>query len=55
MSILSNTGTGFAGPVSYVAGVHPISLALGDFDANGLLDIAMTNDVGVAVITNVTH
>ncbi len=44
VSILLGNGDGtFGTPVSYVAGNEPISIAVGDFNADGTLDLAVAN------------
>ena len=46
VSILFNTGNGeFAGPINYGVGFDsPSSIAIGDFDSNGVPDLAVTNE-----------
>ncbi len=47
LSVFRNTGAGtFAASVNYAPTIDPASIALGDFDANGTLDVAVADSSG---------
>ena len=57
-NVLLNHGDGtFADPLSYAAGTTPMGPAFGDFDGDGLDDLAITNrdDMTVTIIRNTSH
>jgi hypothetical protein len=50
LAVLLGKGNGtFAEPVVYLAGIHPYQLVLGDFNGDGNLDVAVTNNLDVRV------
>jgi hypothetical protein len=53
LSVFLNQGDGtLAHPTHYALPPSPNSIALGDFDSDGLLDVACTNSTQVAVLLN---
>jgi hypothetical protein len=51
VSVLLNNGDGsFQPPVAYAVGVHPDSIAVGDFRGNGILDLVVTYAGGIAML-----
>jgi plastocyanin len=54
VSVLINTGTGFAPPVNYPVGTAPIAVTIADFNGDGFNDIAVANSASnnVTVLFN---
>jgi hypothetical protein len=51
VSVLLGTSGGFQSAVSYSAGSTPRNHAIGDFDGNGIPDLAVPNDINQGTVT----
>jgi hypothetical protein len=55
VSVLGNTGSGFAAPMTVSPGAYPVSIAAGDLDADGIDDLALATccaDAAVVMLAN---